>query len=424
MKKAVLIIFFVFWIFELPYAQKKNEKLPYRKITKYSGEINYGFVMARIIDDLGFNYYWASEGLGKENIVNEYGSTNVLYSLLENVAQISSVIVSLTLNQPLSDSIYIEKNLNELRRETLFNLKKTSEELYQTKDSTNLPLWGVLSIPISDISWYNEQIISYRRKKGFPSDKRIDGSNKLSQSKIFEDNIGADGLTNKQWAQISIMPISSVAKAFLMRKQSRINSSVLVEIKKQRAVYLEVGELENIKLKPNVVGGKEYLYLGNIPSQISLSISNDHDFINELIQWIVYINSGNEVGVDEIFRINEYRDINNELLYLNLKRYRNIEDKNGNSIRFEIFPESSIKNDLIRYNITRVLVNNSGSFTNQITFYGKNIKNAQFDEPQEMIIMHAKNIEGTLIDRIVQNIDYFRDYRNEAADPPLLNLND
>ncbi len=50
------------------YSQKNIDKLPYRKIPKYSGDINYGLVMSRIIDELGYTYYWASEGLNKRKI--------------------------------------------------------------------------------------------------------------------------------------------------------------------------------------------------------------------------------------------------------------------------------------------------------------------------------------------------------------------
>jgi len=423
LKLPILILSLILLYYGSTYSQKNIDKLPYRKIPKYSEDINYGFVMSRIIDELGYTYYWASEGLNKEDYVNEHGSKNILYALLENIDQVSYIIASLALNDPISGNIYVEKSLNELREKTLFNLKNTSNKLYLTEDTANLPLWGILSKPISDVKWYIDQIISYRRKNGIPCDERIDPLNKESKAELFEKNIGADGLTNDQWQMISNLPISSVAKMFLMRKQSRTNSIVLAEFKKQRAAYVEVGELGDVKFEPNIVGGKEYLFLGNRPNQILISISSDLDFINELIQWIVYINSGNEVGVDEIFMISEYRGIDNKIIYLNTKKFRNIVDQDGDSIKFEIFPNSSDTFGLNNFKISRVLINSTDLPSNQIVFVGKLINETQMEEGQELKLIYIKNIKGHLLNRIISHIEYFRDYRNDAKEPTLLNLN-
>ncbi len=162
MKLPILLLFLILLNYGSTYSQKNIDKLPYRKMPKYSEDINYGFVMSRIIDELGYTYYWASEGLNKEDFVNEYGSKNILYALLENIDQVSYIIASLTLNDSISDNVYVEKSLNELRKKMLFNLINASNKLYLTEDSANLPLWGILSKPISDVKWYTDQIISYR----------------------------------------------------------------------------------------------------------------------------------------------------------------------------------------------------------------------------------------------------------------------
>lgn len=420
--KLSILLFCLFWIVGFINAQKNNEELPYRKIPKYSEKINNGLIMARMVDELGYKYYWTSEGLNEEDVRTEFGSTNILYSLLDYIDQLSLLIASYVLNQPFLDSVYEEKSISKLRKRTLFNLKNASNALIGSNTTTQLPFWDILDEPISDVNWYCDQIISYRRKNGISCDERIDPLNKESKAELLEKSIGADGLTNNQWSMIHRLPIPSVDKVILMRKQARTNSTVLAELKKQRAAYVELGELEDVNFEPNKVGGKEYLFLGNRPNQILISISSDLDFINELIQWIVYINSGNEVGVDEIFMISEYRGFDNKRIYLNTKKFRNIVDQNGDTIRFELFPNSSDPFDLNNFKISRVLVNDTDTLSNEIVFVGRRINETQLEESQELKLIHIKNIKGHLLNRIISHIEYFRDYRNDAKEPTLLNL--
>ena len=48
-------------------AQNKNE-LPYAQIPEAPNEYTVGGVVSRMIDGLGFRYYWATEGLRSEDL--------------------------------------------------------------------------------------------------------------------------------------------------------------------------------------------------------------------------------------------------------------------------------------------------------------------------------------------------------------------
>ena len=50
-------------------AQDKNqEQLPYYEIPEHSEEYTAGTVAARVVDGLGFRYYWATKGLRDEDL--------------------------------------------------------------------------------------------------------------------------------------------------------------------------------------------------------------------------------------------------------------------------------------------------------------------------------------------------------------------
>ena len=49
-------------------AQSNKENSPYYEIPDYPEKYNQGTVVARMIDGLGFRYYWATEGLRAEDL--------------------------------------------------------------------------------------------------------------------------------------------------------------------------------------------------------------------------------------------------------------------------------------------------------------------------------------------------------------------
>lgn len=79
----------------------------------------------------------------------------------------------------------------DLRRETLYNLKKASEILRSTKDlsqhkiifgSKEIPFWNAINGPISDAIWHCGQIATSRRTSGNPINSKVNHfSGKVSE---------------------------------------------------------------------------------------------------------------------------------------------------------------------------------------------------------------------------------------------------
>ena len=164
------------------FTSKAQEKLPYYEIPEAAETYTAGAVVSRMIDGLGFRYYWATEGLTAEDlsfkpseeartsletIKHIYGLTNVI---------LNSVIKAENTGEPLP-----EMSFSEIRKKTLINLEKASSVLRQSTDisefkiifnngsrQSEFPFWNQLNGPIADALWHVGQIVSFRRSSGNP----------------------------------------------------------------------------------------------------------------------------------------------------------------------------------------------------------------------------------------------------------------
>ncbi|MFH4967586.1 hypothetical protein V8G61_05200 [Gaetbulibacter sp. M240] len=148
--------------------------LPFREIPEQAESYTAGSVASRMIDGLGFRYYWATEGLRAEDL--EYKPSESGRSSEETVDHI------LGLSQFILNSLGGEvesqkdiKNLgfNAMRKQTLLNFQVASEILRNTKDlikfdNERFPFWNIINGPISDAIWHCGQIILLRRASGNP----------------------------------------------------------------------------------------------------------------------------------------------------------------------------------------------------------------------------------------------------------------
>ncbi len=160
-----------------------QEKLPYYEIPDYSEEYTAGTVTARMIDGLGFRYYWATEGLRMEDLnfkPNEEARTSM--ETLDHILGLSYVIVNATLNkvnergQDKPELTFLEK-----RKQTLTNLKTAADNLRPMKELSDFkiqfknekgiveyPFWNNINGPIADAIWHCGQVVSFRRSSGNP----------------------------------------------------------------------------------------------------------------------------------------------------------------------------------------------------------------------------------------------------------------
>lgn len=157
--------------------------LPYYEIPEYPDTYTAGSVVSRMIDGLGFRYYWATEALKKEDLIykpSENGRS--CEETLEHIYSLSKVIVNATTNTPNDRSVVEEElDFEAKRKQTLENFEKASIILRNGKDLTDLklifkgsqgtsefPFWNNINGPIADAIWHTGQVVLLRRASGNP----------------------------------------------------------------------------------------------------------------------------------------------------------------------------------------------------------------------------------------------------------------
>lgn len=183
MKQYVLIIASLL-MFTIGYAQNfKTEALPYREVPKYSDEFTAGTVAARMIDGLGFRYYWASEGL-TENDLSFKPNDDARSSgqTIDHILDLSYMIVNSALKK---NNERIDKSgmtYEEKRSQTLINLKTAADILRESEDisqykiifgTNEVPFWNQINGPIADAIWHCGQLATLRRSSGNPINSKV-----------------------------------------------------------------------------------------------------------------------------------------------------------------------------------------------------------------------------------------------------------
>ncbi len=163
-------------------AQNNKESLPYYEIPDYPENYSQGTVVARMIDGLGFRYYWTTEGLRDEDLKfkpnNEARTTE---ETIDHILGLSNIIVNSTLNKVNEKTDYTGLTFAQKRKKTLENLKIAADILRKSEDIsqfkiifkgengvTEYPFWNQINGPIEDAIWHCGQVVSFRRSSGNP----------------------------------------------------------------------------------------------------------------------------------------------------------------------------------------------------------------------------------------------------------------
>ena len=164
--------------------------LPYSKIPDYPEDYTAGNVMGRLVDGLGFRYYWATEGLREQDLnykPSEEGRTvmetlNHLYGLSRTIVHAPQSIPNERGEDPATLS-YEEKRTRTLRNfEKASNLLKSGQsgdmEKYQVifkrgDNQTEFPFWNMINGPIADALWHTGQVVLMRRAAGNPINPKV-----------------------------------------------------------------------------------------------------------------------------------------------------------------------------------------------------------------------------------------------------------
>ena len=115
-------------------AQSKKE-LPYYEVPQYSKEFTAGTMAARMVDALGFRFYWASKDLTEKDLeykLNDDGRSTS--ETIDHIYDLSKIIVNSTLKKPNSRGDKEEMTYDEKRAATLKNLKIAADILRESDD--------------------------------------------------------------------------------------------------------------------------------------------------------------------------------------------------------------------------------------------------------------------------------------------------
>ncbi|EPR72962.1 hypothetical protein ADIWIN_2050 [Winogradskyella psychrotolerans RS-3] len=161
---------------------QNNDDLPYYELPEASEEFTAGTMAARMIDALGFRFYWSTDSLTSKDLVfraNQEGKSTE--EIIIHIYNLSNTIVNSTLKQ----SNHKEKedlSYAELRSKTLHNLKTAADILRASDDISQykiifgdreIPFWNQINGPIADSIWHCGQIAINRRTTGNPMNPKV-----------------------------------------------------------------------------------------------------------------------------------------------------------------------------------------------------------------------------------------------------------
>lgn len=157
---------------------QNEEKLPYYEIPEYPETYTAGTVAARMIDGLGFRYYWATEGLKEKDLVHKASeSSRTSSEIIDHIYGLSKFIRNSILIDN-KDKNKAKLDFAETRKKTLLNFKVVSDALRNTEhpiklNDTKVPFWNTINGPIEDALWHCGQVVMLRRGSGNPFNSKV-----------------------------------------------------------------------------------------------------------------------------------------------------------------------------------------------------------------------------------------------------------
>jgi len=193
MKSLIAVLVFSLLIFSNIMAQdevkemsKEEMDIPYYEIPDAPKNYDAAGVTARMIDGLGFRFYWASKDLTERDLRYKASETSrTALETMEHVHGLSKTILNGISQKPNvrgGGGSEEELDYKELRKRTLENLKAASDILrkeganvedmkvvFQRGEQTSeFPFWNLVNGPIEDAIWHAGQLVYNRRASENP----------------------------------------------------------------------------------------------------------------------------------------------------------------------------------------------------------------------------------------------------------------
>jgi hypothetical protein len=144
----------------------------YHRIPDYPDHLSGTAVLTRMLDGLGFRFYWSTEGLRAEDYAfRPAKDTMSIGELVAHVWELVNWVSSSALKKPYekpkdgpaarAEALSIIHDL----RETLIVMSDKDLDRMRIRDR---PFWNIINGPISDALTHTGQINSFRRLAGNP----------------------------------------------------------------------------------------------------------------------------------------------------------------------------------------------------------------------------------------------------------------
>jgi hypothetical protein len=134
--------------------------MPYYEVPEYAKEFTAGTMAARMVDALGFRFYWSSEGLSENDLAYKPSEdVRSTAQTIDHILDLSYVIVNSTLNKTNVNIDQFKMTYADKRKQALINLKiaadilRVSNDISQFKISfgeNEFPFWNQVNGPIAD----------------------------------------------------------------------------------------------------------------------------------------------------------------------------------------------------------------------------------------------------------------------------------
>jgi hypothetical protein len=189
--KSILLITLIIYSMTSEISVQGQEALPYEQIPDSPQSYTAGNVTGRMIDGLGFRYYWATEGLTEADLQHQPSQhARNMIETLDHIYRLSKAVV----NAPQNIANRRPEELppmefEELRSKTLRNLERASELFKDIEDQdmetchvifergenrSEFPIWNLINGQIADAIWHTGQLVLMRRTSGNPINPRVD----------------------------------------------------------------------------------------------------------------------------------------------------------------------------------------------------------------------------------------------------------
>ena len=184
MKKLILIIIFLPLV---SFTQTSyGDDLPFSEIGDYPNEFSQSNIVSRMIEGLGYRYYWATKSLN-DNDLNYKPSddSRTTFEVIKHIHELT-IMISSSFENKTVDFPSEQYDYKSLREKTLLNLKYIHNELKSSPDFSKLsisfqrgdsimsfPFWNQINGPISDALWHCGQVVMNRRASGNPLQKGV-----------------------------------------------------------------------------------------------------------------------------------------------------------------------------------------------------------------------------------------------------------